>query len=311
MEIKEFTEAVAKAISEKHDDLTVEPNSNVRKNNDIVLAGVSIRNNASNVAPMIYVNDFYNRSISVDETADKVMEIYDMHKNDMNTFDVNNVNTFDNVKDNIIARVVNKNRNQHIMDECPYAQFGDLLVTFAVIVSSNKEGIASIKITNEIMNMWKVTLGDIISVAYQNTKKLFPLYIDSIGSVLKQMMAMHGGIDPSMIEAIDNTDQFMYVATTTTKQNGAYFISDKESLVEIADFIKARQFVILPSSVHELIIIPFNTMNTDMNSLLAMVKEVNQTQIPPDEILSDNLYFFDADTEELRDIEGNVIPFMA
>ena len=57
---------------------------------------------------------------------------------------------------------------------------------------------------------------------------------------------------------------------------------------------------ILPSSVHELLLVP-DTGNTNMSvsDLTNMVKEVNATQLAPDEILSDNVYYYDRSQKKL------------
>ena len=49
---------------------------------------------------------------------------------------------------------------------------------------------------------------------------------------------------------------------------------------------------VLPSSVHECILIPA-TSDTSVSDLRAMVMEVNRTQVAPEEILSDEIFYFD------------------
>ena len=49
---------------------------------------------------------------------------------------------------------------------------------------------------------------------------------------------------------------------------------------------------ILPSSVHEILILPESEVE-DEQYLRDMIREVNGTQVEPEEILSDNLYFYD------------------
>ena len=58
------------------------------------------------------------------------------------------------------------------------------------------------------------------------------------------------------------------------------------------------EFYILPSSVHELLIIPRNA-DTDLKSLESMVQEVNATQVAPEERLSDHVYAYDTKEHEL------------
>ena len=63
---------------------------------------------------------------------------------------------------------------------------------------------------------------------------------------------------------------------------------------KIAEQVGSSSYYILPSSIHETIVVPFNDgMNVD--ELKNMVHEVNSTQVVADEILSDNVYVYDYD----------------
>lgn len=310
MEIKEYTEAVAKLISEQNENFIVEAND-VQKNNGLMLNGITIRTEGCMVSPVIYTNAMYEHDLTVEEAAEKIMEIYKEHKDGMKDFDVNAIQQFDSVKDKIIARVINKDHNTSIMNACPYAQFGDLIVTFHVLVQQNESGTASTKITNEMMNTWKVNLGQLIEAAYTNTKKLLPLEVITMSEILKQMMERLGGLSPEMeAELAAPAHLMMYVVSNTSRQFGAYFITDREALMEVASEIKEDRFFILPSSIHEMIVIPESQVK-DTDGLMAMVKEVNATVVAPGEVLADNVYSFDAKTEELRTIDGTIIPFIA
>lgn len=310
MDINSYTEELAKAISEQNENLIVEV-SDVQKNNGLMLKGITICTKDCNISPVIYTNAFYEHELSTDEAVSKIMEIYNAHKDDMSNFDTNIVQNFDAVKDKIIARVINKNRNEVITNSCPHAQFGDLVVTFVIFVAREPlGGIASIKITNEMMNSWKINLGQLIEAAYTNTKKLLPLEVLTMSEILKQMMEHAGGLSPEMEAELAAPDHLMYVVSNTSRQFGAYFITDREALMEVASKIKEDQFFILPSSIHEMIVIPESQVE-DTDALITMVKEVNATQVAPDEVLTDNVYSFDAKTEELRAMDGTIIPFIA
>lgn len=310
MDINSYTEELAKAISEQDENLIVEV-SDVQKNNGLVLKGITIRTKDCNISPVIYTNAFYEHELSTDEAVSKIMEIYNAHKDGMSNFDANIVQNFDAIKDKIVARVVNKSRNELIINSCPYAQFGDLIVTFVIFVEQGEPlgGTASIKITNEMMNLWKVNLGQLIAAAYENTKKLLPLEVITMSEILKQMMEHAGGLSPEMEAELAAPDHLMYVVSNTSRQFGAYFLTDREALIKVASEIKEDRFFILPSSIHEMIVIPESQVE-DIDGLMAMVKEVNATQVAPDEVLTDNVYSFDAETEELRTIDGTIIPFI-
>jgi len=87
----------------------------------------------------------------------------------------------------------------------------------------------------------------------------------------------------------------MFVATNSKKVNGAGVILYDGLLRTFAEKI-GGDFFILPSSVHEVIFVPANG-DIDARHLIQMVKEVNATEVAPDEVLSDNVYMYHADED--------------
>ena len=88
----------------------------------------------------------------------------------------------------------------------------------------------------------------------------------------------------------------MYVLTNDTKVNGAAAILNDDIRQEIAE--KVGDFYMLPSSIHETLIIPKDA-GMEFKELEQMVQEVNQTQVAPGERLSDHVYEYDAKEHEL------------
>ena len=87
----------------------------------------------------------------------------------------------------------------------------------------------------------------------------------------------------------------MYVATNVSKLNGACILLYDGVLEKFAEKI-GGDFYILPSSVHEVLFVPANG-DMDARYLIQMVREVNATQVAPDEVLSDNVYLYHADKD--------------
>ena len=84
--------------------------------------------------------------------------------------------------------------------------------------------------------------------------------------------------------------------TNSTKVFGAAALLDSDSMDKIQEQI--GEFYILPSSVHECILVP-KTEEIDLATLENMVQEVNSTQVAPNEVLSDHVYAYDSETKEI------------
>lgn len=57
-------------------------------------------------------------------------------------------------------------------------------------------------------------------------------------------------------------------------------------------------YFVLPSSVHEVMVIPDNG-EADYRELRDMVNEINGTQVPPDEVLTGEVYSYDKESRQL------------
>ena len=75
--------------------------------------------------------------------------------------------------------------------------------------------------------------------------------------------------------------------------HGAGVLAYEDFMDKASERVGGQSFFILPSSIHELLIIPDNG-NFDLKSLENMVKEVNATTVDPADQLTDNVYHYDA-----------------
>ena len=58
-------------------------------------------------------------------------------------------------------------------------------------------------------------------------------------------------------------------------------------------------FYVLPSSVHEVIIVTAAEAPEGSAGLSDMVSEINKTQVDAEEVLSDHVYYYDRDKKKL------------
>ena len=84
----------------------------------------------------------------------------------------------------------------------------------------------------------------------------------------------------------------MYVATTPDKIHGAGVLAYQDFMDQAAERA-GGDFFILPSSIHEILIVP-DDGNATLSQLQDMVREVNATQVAPEEKLTDNVYHYDS-----------------
>lgn len=88
----------------------------------------------------------------------------------------------------------------------------------------------------------------------------------------------------------------MYVLSNAERLNGAAAILDAKTMEDISEKL-GGDFVVLPSSIHETIVLPMNE-DMDRQALETMVQDVNAGQVAPEERLSDHVYMYDSQEKE-------------
>ena len=89
----------------------------------------------------------------------------------------------------------------------------------------------------------------------------------------------------------------MYVLTNESQFNGAACILYENLLYDFASSIGSDLYI-LPSSVHEVILIPKNEF-PDKDNLSCMVKDINESEVATDEVLSDHVYEYRYDRKTI------------
>lgn len=291
MDFEEFVQEVKDCIPEylpAYDIETVHV-ERVEKNNGVVCTGLIVKLNGENISPNVYLEYYYNRYINgmnMDRILTSISEEYEKARNRINSSEEFSFSR-EGLWDNVFVKLVNYDRNSSILEKCPYIQFYDLAITFRYLVRNDEDGIASAQITNEHMVKWDLKLEELFIRAKENTKRLFPPVIKSMPDMLEEMT---GKKFPRDVD--------IYVLTNEKCINGASSIIFSEWMEEFAECIGHDIFV-LPSSIHELLLIPDDGTFTKQE-LLEMVSDVNSCVLTDIDYLSDNVYLYDAESGMLR-----------
>lgn len=297
MTIKDFADAVMEHLFDERPDMaethTADLNE-VTKNNGMLLHGVTIKEEGENVAPTIYLEKFFDEfkeGTPLSEITEKIIGIYEENRAPQ-SISVDFFTDFEQAKDRLAMKIVNGEKNADMLKGMPHFKFGDLAAIFQVQVNANEYGNAVITVKDEHMKMWGVDSQTLMDHAKANMEEKQPVRIQSMMEVLSEMM---GDMPDGMIPDSDSPQ--MYVMSNETKINGAAAMIFTEKLDEFANDHNTNLFI-LPSSVHEILLIPDNG-RMSVPELEAMVRDVNATQVAPDEVLSDNVYFYDKDVKSL------------
>ncbi len=93
------------------------------------------------------------------------------------------------------------------------------------------------------------------------------------------------------------SDDIMFVLTNSLRSFGAVCILYEDILFHIGNLLR-ENFYILPSSIHEVIIIP-ESQAPCKETLNEMIVEINESQVEREEVLSDHVYYYNREMKDL------------
>ena len=268
----------------------------VSKNNGVTLMGLCIMNSDSNIAPNIYLETFYEKYLNGKPLSEIAAEILRINRqNQMEHFPSYPLQSFDMVMDKVVYRLVNKEKNTERLHNIPYVDYMDLAVIFCIVLDETREGIASATITNDMMKCWNISIEELYGIAHKNTVKKFPVLLKNLEEILLE------SIDDLRAHDIeeDKCAIPMYVVTNTTKLNGATVVLYENQLRNLAECFGGDYFL-LPSSIHETLLIPVTNATDNPSDLKEMVVDVNKACVRAEEFLSDSVYRYFTDEGCLR-----------
>jgi hypothetical protein len=316
MNIQEYGNKVKEMLAKDHEGYEFILDVNVVKNNDITKHGLQIKqkNSSDRVIPVFYLDDFYDNNCKAEEAADSIWSYYsqDMERNMLNTdIDFNRLLNFDYAKQYIIPKIANFEKNKEIIEKSPYIVFGDLLIYFIIIFdnATSGNGIPTSKVINAYLDEWGIDLDELISISFNNLKRMFPVKITNMFDMLKELMERNDVGEDFNFIIDDYTDNYVYVINEANTLFGAVYMASKDTLMEISEHTNLRQYYIIPSSIYEFIVTPDDGNEEKKEMIFNMVKEVNATTVSEYDFLADNVYHFDSETGILTDKDGNELTF--
>ena len=286
MDLGGFTEEMKKRIAAKMGEDYVVERCRVLKNNGVQLEGISVRKKGNLISPNLYMQHFYQRFLQnepLEELVDDVIFCVEQKCRDQD-LDIENFADFEKAKERIAFKLINFERNWELLQNVPYERFMDLAKVYYYLFPGSERGqIASVLISYEHLSCWGISEQTIKTYAARNTPRLLPPAIIGMRELFAKMMKK------DLFAGEPEAEFPMYVMSNDNRVNGAATMAYPDTIRNFAKTLGTNLYVI-PSSIHEVILIPENGDTEEMNR---MVSEVNRTALDPMEVLADHIYFYD------------------
>lgn len=290
MTYNQFIENIKEEVTYRVGDGSKVSLIHVVKNNSLELDGINIATTQGNMAPNIYLNHYYEQyqeGMSFECIIEDILCLYEDKKE---CEDIQIDFDYELLKYKIVYRVVNYEKNKPLLDSIPHIPFLDLALIFHCLLRNDDQGIGTVRITNEHMKDWGVNTEELMKQAIENTPRIFPSNIRNMQEVIADML------DIDHIE--EEQEVSMYVLSNSNGINGATTMVYQDLLREFCESNNMDVYI-LPSSIHEVILIPY-TEDIDRKVLRDMVLDVNEHQVPEEDILSDQVYLYRRETNQIH-----------
>lgn len=268
------------------------------KNNGVSVTGLLLKGENERVAPNFYLENQYvewMRGIrTLEEIGSQLCKNY-QEELEKSRFLLTEIKfEWEAFRHKVFLRLVNKERNAKLLETVPYRDFMDLAIVYYYSVNLDADVQGTLIISKEHLELLGITEEELHQVAESNYQRYQPVKIRCMQDLLYDL-ARKVGVEIS--EAKDCYPS-MFVLTNTKSMFGAASLTFD---VELECFAKriGKGFFVLPSSVHEVILVP-ESADFSIEYFAGMVKKVNETQLDPTEVLSDSIYFYDKETLTLR-----------
>lgn len=226
-----FYESVAESVSEVLGSEVIVELQEVTKVN-LSLDGLTIRKRNQSIAPTIYLNQYFNQfndGRTMDDIVRDIIRVYENNQpeNIRDVFKTEDFYDFDKMKEKIVLKVINTERNLDLLKQVPNLSMEGLGLSVVFYVSlMTGEQSAGILIKNEHLRLWEKTVSDLLTVAEINTNRMHAFTIKSINEVLSGMFGFEEDLIPD--------GPAFYVLTDENKTFGASQLYLKDKIREFA-----------------------------------------------------------------------------
>lgn len=275
---------------------------NTVKGNDRTMEGILIQREGENSAPVIYLEEFYERYYQGEELAGILQEIVEARVNleGSISLDVESLKDYESLKDNLFIQMCDPEMNREFLKGKPYKLFGTLAAVYQVNIRDGEEEIGSMTVTNAHISVWGIDVEQLHQDAL-NAERGREIVLFDIEDITSEVLDPLGWKEENLLESDNVKERFsereMYVLTNKSSQFGAAAIVNDDVMKRAGEIVGGDYFV-LPSSKHELMLLRDNGQFTQ-EELEEKVRYINETSILPDDILSDKVQFYDTKTNEL------------
>ena len=277
------------------------------KNNNVAHVGITFHEQGDKVGPVIYMEPYREAAIDGRPMSEIMREIAGIASRSMDkTERIGSLDygDYESVKEYLSVTLINGRDNRQMLSRMPHRQMEDLALILELKFPM-EEGVGSIKVSHELAELWAVDTDTLFAQAQENSLKAEPPSLHRMEDTMLSL-AFDRDAAENLLEnpAPEEAPSQLYVLSNMSKNKGAAVLS-YPGVLEKADQLFPKGFYVLPSSIHELLIVP-KSPEIDPRELGEMVRAVNRAEVAKEEQLSDRVYEYDREAGTIRQVPESI-----
>lgn len=289
MSLRDFIEDTVSEIEDRLGEGHQVESKDILKNNDVVMHTVTIHTQDSGIAPCIHIDDIYGQylagGVDISGAADRIIRSYEGCAAGPD-IDVSLFTDQEGILSRVRGRLINTGMDRRLLEDIPHWDFLDLSLVYTVAAPLHGEMDGYILIHNGHLKLWDISGDDLYRAVRESMGDTDEVFFESMGTVLSSVTGQDADMAPAGCP--------MYILSNKTHHDGAVHMLNDHMLRVASDIMGHGDLVILPSSIHELILLPVSGEDGPgrFHELAGIVHGVNDTQVERTEVLSYHVYHY-------------------
>lgn len=247
-----------------------------------------------------YYFEFLESKVSMDDMVDRIDRRICYEIEHLPKYDLSNLKDYEYVKNHLGLQVINMEINQDLLKRMPYTQIADLALIYRVFLDEK----TSVLVNNNMLKHYGISREQLHSDIMSCVQRKAPFFIRQIGEVLvdisekilkEEIPEEERKKLKKRIGDIKNDPPFQIYIGGIDGAYGASVIA-RPDFFEKATQVMGGDFYIIPSSIHEVIILK-DLHQGDIEALETTIWKVNMLKVPEEDYLSNNLYHYDSSNQ--------------
>ena len=287
MKYEEFVECLYKQLCDKLEGRCQVLSEKIAVLNEGEKGAFVFKVNQAEIAPIIFQMQLYEKylgGVAIEHIVGTICENLCGRNFGVS---IESIGEWNWAEEKLFFRLVPYEANKEMLKAVPHIEVLDLAVVFYVMLEVDKGSQLVTMVGQKLMELWGVRKGVLWETALNNTPEILPVSIATLSEMIVEFCQESGmSLIPEELEVSNET----YVLTNQYQNHGAACMLYPKVLEKFAEKI-GSDIYILPSSVHEVMLVPANEY-LDEKRLEEMVCIVNKTEVDPEDILSSHVYHF-------------------